>query len=67
MTKTQALSTAALTLRVAARKAGKINDTMAWDSIAVLGDLGSVKLTAKSVIKLAQKELTANGEFYPYS
>ena len=65
MTKTEAVETAALHLRVMARRSGKaVTVDMAWDSIAQLGNLGKITLSAQEVLRVARRELRANQEFH---
>lgn len=70
--KASMISDAALELRVAARKAGRITEAMAADAIAVLqtrwqdAGITLVPISWRAVVRKAEKELAANGEFYPY-
>jgi hypothetical protein len=70
--KASMISDAALELRVQARKRGRITDEMAADAIAVLqtrwerAGIKLIPLSSQAVVRKAQRELAANGEFHPY-
>jgi hypothetical protein len=68
-TKPQHIAAAALLLRVSARRAGKITDTMAWDAIAVYQTRNPAcpALAARPVIRAARAEFAAYGENIPYT
>ena len=66
-TKTELTARAALRLRVWGRRSGYMTADMAWDAIAeVQGPITSPPaLSAQAVIRTAQRELAANGEWIP--
>lgn len=63
MTKAEALETAALHLRVAARKSQTpVTIDRAWDAIAEMGNLNGITLKATDVMRIARRELMRNEE-----